>query len=96
MAELVVLTAPPFAMATLVEFKLTVGDVSSWEVERVDVVPPTAVTIAGVIDPSNRVRLGPWPADGEYKVTVHNNTKGPPSTTITIGPVAVVDVPPPT
>ena len=94
MAELVVLTVPPFTVETLVEFKLTVGDVSGWDVEQVFPPPPTAVTIAGVIDPSNRVKLGPWPANGEYKVTVHNNAKGPPSTTITIGPAVVVDVPP--
>ena len=83
-APITVLTAPPFNVNTGIAFKISVGDVASWGVERVDVTPPEMAAVMGNIAPSNVITLGPWPAAGEYRVTVHNNTKNPPTTTVTI------------
>jgi hypothetical protein len=83
-APIKVLTPPPYNVNTDIAFKISAGDVVGWAVEGVDVNPPVAVIVAGVINPSNVVTLGPWPAVGEYRVTVSNNTKNPPSTTVTI------------
>ena len=92
-SPLTVLTSPPFTLNTTISFKISIGDAVGWEVQRVDVDPPVAVTIPGNSNPSNVANLGPWPAAGEYRVTILNNSKNPPSTTVTIG--AAIEAPPP-